>query len=205
MAPYFSFRGRANRREFWGFLFFWVVAEILLFIGAETFYESGPKYEYTAWAFLTAAFLLWPPMIAAGVRRLHDTERSGWWLWIDFIPLLGPLVLLIFWFQKGTDGLNHYDFEQRIQWAKAAKILAGSFGVLAGLALGFAATQISWRPVEIRPETFYVTEPRLENGNVDYFAVLMQNYTEIYAHPEQNGFLTLEKALEDANLMGTTF
>ena len=113
MAPYFSFRGRANRREFWGFLFFWVVAEILLFIGAETFYESSPKYEYTAWAFLTAAFLLWPPMIAAGVRRLHDTERSGWWLWIDFIPLLGPLVLLIFWLQKGTDGLNHYDFNGR--------------------------------------------------------------------------------------------
>jgi uncharacterized membrane protein YhaH (DUF805 family) len=48
------------------------------------------------------------PSIAVLVRRLHDTDRSGWWYWIVLIPILGWLVLLYFLVSAGTPGANRY-------------------------------------------------------------------------------------------------
>lgn len=48
------------------------------------------------------------PSIAVGVRRLHDTDRSGWWLLIAFVPCIGGIVLLVFAIQEGTNGANEY-------------------------------------------------------------------------------------------------
>jgi len=48
------------------------------------------------------------PSIAAGIRRLHDTDRSGWWLLIAFIPLIGVIVLLVFFVSGGTAGANRF-------------------------------------------------------------------------------------------------
>jgi uncharacterized membrane protein YhaH (DUF805 family) len=48
------------------------------------------------------------PSLAVGVRRLHDTGRSGWWLLIGLIPLIGAIVLLVFFFQDGQPGNNDY-------------------------------------------------------------------------------------------------
>lgn len=48
------------------------------------------------------------PNISVMVRRLHDTNRTGWWFWISLIPLLGLLILLYFFVSKGTDGDNDY-------------------------------------------------------------------------------------------------
>ena len=56
--------------------------------------------------FYLATFL---PGLAVSARRLHDTDRSGWWLLIAFIPLIGSLVLLdIFMVQPGTEGPNRF-------------------------------------------------------------------------------------------------
>lgn len=48
------------------------------------------------------------PSLAVSVRRLHDTNRTGWWLLINFIPLIGFIVLLIFMIQEGESGSNEY-------------------------------------------------------------------------------------------------
>ncbi len=48
------------------------------------------------------------PSIAIGVRRLHDLDRSGWWLLLVFIPLIGAIVLLIWYCAKGTAGPNRF-------------------------------------------------------------------------------------------------
>jgi uncharacterized membrane protein YhaH (DUF805 family) len=46
--------------------------------------------------------------IAVGVRRLHDTDRSGWWLLIAFVPIIGAIVLLVFFVLDSTPGDNKY-------------------------------------------------------------------------------------------------
>jgi uncharacterized membrane protein YhaH (DUF805 family) len=48
------------------------------------------------------------PSIAVSVRRLHDTDRSGWWLLIALIPLIGAIILIIYYVQEGTPGENEY-------------------------------------------------------------------------------------------------
>lgn len=54
------------------------------------------------------SLLLLIPGLAVGVRRLHDTDRSGWWLLLGFIPVVGAIVLIVFAAQKGTAGANKY-------------------------------------------------------------------------------------------------
>jgi uncharacterized membrane protein YhaH (DUF805 family) len=86
---YVDFSGRATRSEFWWFvLFIFVISCILNII------------SYSIAAIFSLAILL--PYIAVGVRRLHDTNRSGWWLLIGFIPLIGAIVLIVFFAQEGT-------------------------------------------------------------------------------------------------------
>ncbi len=48
------------------------------------------------------------PNLAVAVRRLHDTGRTGWWVLIGLVPLIGFLVLLWFYVQKGTEGVNRF-------------------------------------------------------------------------------------------------
>jgi len=48
------------------------------------------------------------PNIAVGVRRLHDTGRSGWWILIGFVPVIGAIILIIFYVENGNPGHNKY-------------------------------------------------------------------------------------------------
>jgi uncharacterized membrane protein YhaH (DUF805 family) len=52
--------------------------------------------------------LLLLPWLAVGVRRLHDTNRTGWWLLIGLVPIVGAIVLLVFFVMDGTHGMNSY-------------------------------------------------------------------------------------------------
>ena len=45
---------------------------------------------------------------AVGARRLHDTDRSGWWQLLFLVPVLGWIVLIVFWCQRGTEGPNRF-------------------------------------------------------------------------------------------------
>lgn len=72
-----------------------------------TFGETALYYRSGAFGsiFALATFL---PSLAVDVRRLHDLDRSGWWLLVGFIPLIGIFILLIWLIGKGTAGDNNY-------------------------------------------------------------------------------------------------
>ena len=111
---YAQFSGRAGRREFWLFqlvhliilAILWTVDFLVFFGGSmdrlldETFALMPLSSIY--------GLLVLIPVLGLGVRRLHDIGRTGWWLLIALIPLIGAIVLLIFAIQKGDDGDNAY-------------------------------------------------------------------------------------------------
>ncbi len=100
LKNYVGFSGRARRTEYW--MFALVNTVIYLALMALDYYlnTSVPALVYAL------AVLL--PSLAVGVRRLHDTSRSGAWILIALIPVIGPIVLLVFTVQPGTAGPNEY-------------------------------------------------------------------------------------------------
>ena len=122
LRKYADFTGRARRMELW---LFW-----LLLIGIQIVFSiliglvagptaavadptdpfavlNGPaKALYGLFFLMMLALLI--PSLAVSIRRLHDTNRTGWWLLLGLIPFLGALVLLIFYLLDGTPGPNKY-------------------------------------------------------------------------------------------------
>lgn len=108
LSKYVTFSGRARRSEFWWFVLFALGVGVILSIidGALFGYdEFGSANGVFSAIFSLAIFL---PYIAVGVRRLHDKDMSGWWYLLVLIPIIGFLVLLFFFVQKGTDGENRF-------------------------------------------------------------------------------------------------
>ena len=99
----FTYRGRASRSAFWWFALLGVIADLI--VGA-IFGVSRP-------AGTVLYIVVGLPLVLAGislaVRRLHDTDRSGWWWWIGLVPVVGGIVLLVFYLLSGTPGPNRYD------------------------------------------------------------------------------------------------
>ncbi len=110
-SKYATFTGRARRAEYWWFFLFNFLMNIALnIVDAAVFgFGRGPMHDggvQVLPALYALAILL--PSLAVGVRRLHDLGRSGWWLLIWLIPLIG-WIILIWWFAtKGEDGPNDY-------------------------------------------------------------------------------------------------
>ena len=95
-SKYATFEGRARRSEYWWFvLFSFIIAVVLNLI--------SPGLLGGIWSL---AMLL--PSLAVGARRLHDIARSGWWLLIGFIPLIGLIVLIVFFVKPGQTGANRF-------------------------------------------------------------------------------------------------
>jgi uncharacterized membrane protein YhaH (DUF805 family) len=101
LKKYADFSGRARRTEYWMFFLFNLIIAIVLGVIDTVIGSPGIIGLIFALAILV-------PAIAVGVRRLHDTDRSGWWLLIAFVPLIGGLVLLVFFVLDGTPGQNKY-------------------------------------------------------------------------------------------------
>ena len=106
---YINFTGRATRSELWYWLLFNFLGGIVTSIldgriPQDAASSSGALHPLN-YLFVLIMFL---PTIAVDVRRLHDTNRSGWWLLIGLIPIIGVLVLLLWYCQKGDEGANQY-------------------------------------------------------------------------------------------------
>ena len=101
LRQYAVFEGRARRKEYWMFYLWHLIIAVALYV-LESIAGSG-GFILTFYQF---AVLL--PSIAVSVRRLHDTGRSGWWLLIGFIPVIGPIVFLVFMLQDGYPMANQY-------------------------------------------------------------------------------------------------
>jgi len=113
IRKYADFNGRSRRKEYWMFTLFVILIYLALFIAGALLAAVVAKDSHGAagLVFLAPFYLfclaMFIPSLAVGVRRLHDTGKSGWWFLIGFIPL-GGLVLLVFYCMDSQPGPNEY-------------------------------------------------------------------------------------------------
>ena len=113
IKKYAVFSGRARRKEYWLFILLYA---ILGFIANVAGAILGINYQMTGGIGviiipilpIILALLLLLPGVGVGIRRLHDTDRSGWWLLIMLVPFIGPIWLLVLTVLDGTIGENRY-------------------------------------------------------------------------------------------------
>ena len=107
LKKYAVFSGRSRRKEYWYFALFVIIISFVLSI---IDLLTGAYARTVGVGLLSSIFSLAVliPSIAVTVRRLHDIDRSGWWLLIALVPLVGWIVLLVFSVQEGTPGSNRY-------------------------------------------------------------------------------------------------
>ena len=98
LKKYFVFEGRASRSEYWWFQL----------IVSPSYFISEVLDNEVSFFFLGITLFTLIPAISAGVRRLHDTNKSGFFLLISFIPFIGGLVLLFLLIPVGTKGKNRF-------------------------------------------------------------------------------------------------
>lgn len=103
-SNYVTFSGRARRAEYWWFILATILVSLVLGV-IDGLLGLGGEFGLLSNIWSLAVFL---PSLAAGARRLHDTDRSAWWLLIMLLPLIGVIVLIVFFAQKGTDGPNRF-------------------------------------------------------------------------------------------------
>ncbi len=104
-SNYFNFQGRARRSEYWWFYLFAVIVAVVFNVIAVMGDALTMVGSVLYMIFLIASII---PQLAVSVRRLHDTGRSGWWLLISLIPLVGAIVLIIFLVGDSQAGENKY-------------------------------------------------------------------------------------------------
>ncbi len=102
IRKYADFQGRAARPEFWWFMLAIALATLVASILDEFVLRGGSILE-TLVGLGTVI-----PSLAVGARRLHDTDRSGWWLLLHLLPLIGVIVLIVWWAQPGEAGRKRF-------------------------------------------------------------------------------------------------
>lgn len=107
LKKYADFTGRARRKEYWMFALLVIVASVLIGMIEGILGLGGTLAMYGPLSLLFMLAIL-IPSISVGVRRLHDTNRSGWWILIGLIPIVGSIVLIVFFVLEGTRGPNQY-------------------------------------------------------------------------------------------------
>lgn len=103
---YVGFSGRASRKEYWMFVLFNIIFFIITIV-------LDNMLDGTGIIFFIYALVLFLPSLAVTIRRLHDTDRTGWWALLSFIPI-GDLVLLVFMCLEGTVGENRFGADPKV-------------------------------------------------------------------------------------------
>jgi len=119
---YFEFSGRSRRREYWMFILFYMVVSLGIDFALGGTYsrmwqggfsmvnQPGMMARGLGGLFGLVSFI---PSLAVQVRRLHDIDRSGWWILLWFVPLIGWIVMLVFLCLDGTFGANRYGMDPK--------------------------------------------------------------------------------------------
>ncbi len=107
LKKYAVFGGRSRRKEYWYFVLFNVIVSLVLsavdaLLGT---FSSASNVGLLSGIYGLAVIV---PSIAVSVRRLHDIDRTGWWVLIGLVPVIGTIVLLVFAVLEGTPGENRF-------------------------------------------------------------------------------------------------
>ena len=107
LKKYAVFSGRSRRTEFWYFVLFNIIVTLVLSVIDRLI---GTVIGASNLGILSGIYSLAVviPTLAVTVRRLHDIDRTGWWILLGLIPLIGAIVLLVFYLTPGTPGSNRY-------------------------------------------------------------------------------------------------
>ena len=103
LKNYAGFSGRARRAEYWTFYLINIFVYIVLAVLASA--TDTKACSYVALVYVLAVAV---PTLAVGVRRLHDIGKSGWWLFISFVPFIGGIWLIVLLATGGNFGANNY-------------------------------------------------------------------------------------------------
>tara|TARA_B100000029_G_scaffold242065_1_gene239380 strand:+ start:209 stop:607 length:399 start_codon:yes stop_codon:yes gene_type:complete len=113
----FDFKSRSSRSEFW---YFYLFTTILGFVGIQIdrlfsleilglqLTQNVNEVAILGPTYIFLYFLFFVPSLSLYIRRLHDIDRSGWWLLIAIIPFVGIITLIFFWCLKGSENRNRY-------------------------------------------------------------------------------------------------
>ena len=101
LSLYATFSGRARRAEYWQFTLFYFILNIVVSVIDATTMENGILT-------LLVGLALFLPALGVAVRRLHDTNRSGWWILIIFIPIVGTIWYIVLCCFDSTPGENRF-------------------------------------------------------------------------------------------------
>jgi uncharacterized membrane protein YhaH (DUF805 family) len=96
-----QFTGRAGRAEYWWFF----LANLIVSLVLAALSRASVVFAILSVIYGLAVLI---PSIAVGIRRLHDTGKSGWWILLALIPFVGYIILLVFFAMEGTPGPNQY-------------------------------------------------------------------------------------------------
>jgi uncharacterized membrane protein YhaH (DUF805 family) len=102
-SNYVNFSGRAIRSEYWLWTLFAIIG---MAVAAGLDYAIFNRAEALFYFVFALAILL--PGLAVTIRRLHDLDRSGWWIFLNFVPLIGVIVLIVWFCTRGTSGPNRF-------------------------------------------------------------------------------------------------
>jgi uncharacterized membrane protein YhaH (DUF805 family) len=105
-----NFEGRARRQEYWMFVLFnlLIIIGLYMLVGIMALIFRSPLALLGMILVLIYALGVLIPNLAVIVRRLHDTGNSGWMIFIQLIPLVGPIWLLVLMCTEGQVGPNEY-------------------------------------------------------------------------------------------------
>lgn len=98
---YVDFHGRAPRSEYWWFVLFGFICVVVIGIISRIVPIAGILL-------IILELALFLPNLAVSVRRLHDVDRSGWWILISLVPVVGTILLLVWFCTQGTSGSNRF-------------------------------------------------------------------------------------------------
>ena len=101
MERYAKFDGRAGRAEFWWF----ALANIIVYVILAALGSVSNIFFILYFVFALAMLI---PSIAVAIRRLHDTNKTGWLLLIQLIPIVGFIILFVFMVTAGDEGANPF-------------------------------------------------------------------------------------------------
>ena len=113
LRKYFFFQGRARRKEYW---YFFLFSAVFVWLAMFLDFMLGTFSMELEIGLLSGCFsiAMVAPYIAVSVRRLHDTNRSGWWFLLQFIPIVGTIWFLILMVLDGQAGENRFGADPKL-------------------------------------------------------------------------------------------